>query len=398
MRREDFPVLSQGLSYLDSAASTLKPKQVVEVEADFLTQSYANVHRAVYRLGYNASQKFEQSREICARFIGADPLEFIWTSGATASLNFVAHSYLRHQLECGDNIVMTIQEHHANWLPWWQMAKDVGAECRIVRLTDQDVIDYQQLADFIDEKTKIVTVAHVANVTGAITSLEQVREIVPAGVPLCVDGAQALSHIPVNIKDIGADFYVGSAHKMYGPSGIGFAVVSTEYMKKCKQTQLGGGMVTSVTEKGVHFLDGPQGFEAGTPHISGAIGMAAACQYCEEIGLRNMQAHEASLLAYTLAQMQEFMPECRIMGHKKGVHIGTVSFDMPGIHPHDLATLCDNEDVALRAGHHCAMPLMQFWRLPALTRLSFGCYNSMADVDRFITACLKAKQMLGEVK
>ena len=397
MWRDHFPVLQSGLCYLDSAATTLKPTSVTEKEHHFLTHSYANVHRSAYKLGYEASVLFEKAREDCARFIGADPSRFIWTAGATAGLNFVAQSYLRGQLKQGDNIVITIQEHHANWLPWWQLAKEIGAECRVVLLTETDQIDYEHLIQLVDHRTKLVSVSHVSNVTGAIIDIAKIRDSIPKDTPLCVDGAQALGHMKVDVSACGADFYVGSAHKMYGPNGLGFVAVSERCMSLCTRPILGGGMVSQVGLDGsVSFLPGPSGYEAGTQHISGVIGMAAAVEFIEHIGgMAAVIAHEKKLLSYALSSLRDAFPELIIKGHQNGPHVGVISWVWPDAHPHDIATFCDSAQVALRAGHHCAMPLMQYWQVPATTRISLGCYNNEEDIDRLVGALHQVRECFG---
>ena len=396
MLREAFPALHNGLCYLDTAASALKPRVVADAMHRFDLSDYANVHRSAYTLGHKASQAFDRARETCAAFIGAKPERFVWVSGATAGINLIAHGFLKPQLSEQDNIVVTVQEHHANWLPWWDVAKTCGANVRVVPVAKDGLITTQDIMSQVDGHTKLVAISHVSNVTGQVQPIKELCEALPKHVYCCVDGAQAVAHLDVNVTDLGCDFYVASGHKMYGPSGIGFVAMSARAFELCQPYQTGGGMVLSVGHGEVMFQEGPVGLEAGTPHITGVIGLAAACDWLRTVGLDVIRAHEQKLTVMALSALRDSFSHIEIFGHRHGQQLGVISFAMPGIHPHDIATLLDEHHVAMRAGHHCAMPLMQHWQVPALTRLSLGVYNEEKDIIQMLSALHKTVQLFGE--
>ena len=395
MRRDAFPALDGDLCYLDTAASALKPKVVADATYQFELSDYANVHRSAYQLGYKASVAFDKARETCAHFIGANPERFVWVGGATAGINLIAHGFLKPILGKQDNIVLTIQEHHANWLPWWDVAKASGASVRVVPVGEDGVITVEDVLQYVDKNTKMVAISHVSNITGQVQPIKALCQKLPEHVYCCVDGAQAVAHIDVDVNDLGCDFYVASAHKMYGPSGIGFVAVSKRCFSLCRPYQTGGGMVLSVGHGEVVFQDGPVGLEAGTPHITGAIGLAAACDWLRDIGLSAIRAHELRLTDIALGCLRESFKNIKIFGHSQGDQTGVISFEMHGIHPHDIATILDEHQVAMRAGHHCAMPLMRHWQVPALTRLSFGIYNDQKDIDKMLQGLQRVVEIFG---
>jgi cysteine desulfurase/selenocysteine lyase len=398
--RADFPILARSvhgkpLVFLDSAASSQRPRAVLDAVNRYETQHHANVHRGVHTLSQEATAAFEQARETVRRFINARSIrEVVFVRGTTEAINLVAQSYGRPRLRSGDEILITGLEHHANIVPWQLVAEQTGAVLKVSPIDRRGDVSLADIESKLSPRTKLVAVAHVSNALGTVLP---VRDIVRAaharGVPVLIDGAQAVPHERVDVQALDADFYAFSGHKMYGPTGIGVLFGRESLLDAMPPWQGGGDMILSVTFEKTTFNALPFKFEAGTPNISGAVGLAAAMQYIDSIGIERIRAHEQRLLAYATERLLA-VPGLSIVGtaaHKAGV----ISFVVDGIHPHDLGTILDAEGVAIRTGHHCAMPVMDFFGLPATARASFGCYSNEDDVQRLLYALGKAREVFG---
>ena len=398
--RRDFPILTRTvhgkpLVYLDSAASAQRPLAVIRAVDDYETRSHANVHRGVHALSQEATAAFEGARERVRRFINArSTREIIFTRGTTEGINLVAQSFGRARLGPGDEILITALEHHANIVPW-QMVRDATG-CTLV-VAPIDTAGELLMEDFhrlLTPRTRLVAVAHVSNALGTILPVAEIIAAAHArGVPVLVDGAQAVPHTRVDVQALGADFYVFSAHKLYGPTGIGVLYGREELLTQMPPWQGGGDMILTVTFERTTYNELPYKFEAGTPNISGAVGLGAAIDYVETLGIEAIAAHEHSLLEAATAALTQ-IPGLRLIGtaaHKAAV----VSFVMEGIHPHDLGTILDAEGVAVRTGHHCAQPVMDFFGIPATARASFACYNTQAEVQQLAAALRHAQEVFG---
>jgi len=387
--RADFPILDQKahgkpLAYLDNANTTQKPRAVIDAESRFYARDYAGVHRAVYELAERATRAYESGRDAVRRLLRApDSHEVILLRGTTEAINLVASSYGRMRLRAGDEILITAMEHHSNIVPWQLACEQFGAKLVVAPIDDRGELILEELERRIGPRTRIVAVTHVSNVLGTVNP---VREIVDAAhaqnVPVLVDGAQAAPHLPVDVGALGCDFYAFSGHKIYGPSGIGALWARRELLEAMPPYHGGGSMIESVSFEKTTFAGIPAKFEAGTPNIAGTIGLAAAIDYVEAIGLERISAHEQALLAYANDGLAE-LPGIRVIGTAPG-KAGVLSFAIDGVHPHDVATVLDREGVAVRAGHHCAQPLMERFGVPATVRASFGLYNTRADVDALL--------------
>jgi cysteine desulfurase / selenocysteine lyase len=385
--RRDFPILRRSargkpLVYLDSAASAQKPRQVIDAIRDFYENHYANIHRGVYELSETATRMHDEARAKVARLLGAaDPREIVFTRNATEAINLVAWSYGRRRLQAGDEVLVTELEHHANLVPWQLLCEERGARLRVAPIDDRGELRLDAFEALLSERTKLVAVTHVSNALGTVTP---VRELVAlahrAGAVALVDGAQAVPRLPVDVRAIGCDFYAFSGHKLYGPTGIGVLYGHLPLLEAMPPWQAGGDMIASVSYEKATFADPPYRFEAGTPDIAGAIGLGAAIDYVEGLGLERIARHEAELLAYGTALLAE-IPGVRLVGTARE-KTGVLSFVVDGIHPHDVGTVLDQEGVAIRAGHHCAQPLMERLGLPATVRASLGVYNARSDLDR----------------
>ena len=393
--RADFPILStevygKPLVYLDNAASAQKPRQVIDKMTSVLETGYANVHRGLHYLSNKATDDFEAARESARQFLNAPKVEdIIFTSGATDAINLVAYSYLAPRIEPGDEIILSIMEHHSNIVPWHYLREEKGAVLKWVPVTDDGTLDFEAYLAMLSPKTKMVALTQMSNALGTITPMQ---EIIAAahniGAPVLVDGCQGAVHIVTDVQDLDADFYVFSGHKVYGPSGIGVLYGKTDLLAQMRPYRGGGEMIREVTTDKITYGDAPHRFEAGTPPIVEAIGLGAALDYMMDIGRADMVAHENDLLAYATQQILE-INTIKLFGtsENKG---SILAFNAEGIHAHDLATMIDRSGVAVRAGHHCAQPLMQRYQVPATARASFACYNTHAEVDRFVEAVRKA--------
>ena len=396
--RRDFPVLQRTvhgkpLVYLDTAASAQRPLAVIEATDRFYREHNANVHRGVHTLSQEATELYEGARRRLAGFLNAaSEREVIFTRGTTESINLVAQSYLRPRLQPGDEILVTHMEHHSNIVPWQMLREQTGAVLKVAPINERGELLLDELEKLLTERVKLLGIVHVSNALGTINPVAEVcRMAARHGIPVLVDGAQALPHTRVDLQALGCDFYACSAHKMYGPTGIGALWAREATLDAMPPWQGGGEMITKVTFEHTTWNDLPAKFEAGTPNIAGGVGFGAAVEYMERVGVENAAAHEHEVLEYATARISE-IDEVRIIG--TAVHkAGALSFTFGDVHPHDLGTIIDHFGVAIRTGHHCTMPLMQFYGVPATARASFGMYNTKAEVDVFIDALLKARDM-----
>jgi len=396
----DFPALAQKvhghrLAYLDSGASAQKPRCVIDAMSRFYETDYANIHRGVHELSMRATQAYDAARESVRGFLNAAHAdEIVFTRGATESLNLVAASWGRTFLKAGDEVVLTQLEHHANIVPWQMLRQEKGIVLRVVPIQANGDVLIEDVRAALNDKTKLVSVAHVSNALGTVLPVEELIAAVHArGIPVLLDGAQAVSHRAVDVQALDVDFYVFSGHKLYGPTGIGVLYGKRALLKSMPPYQGGGDMIASVTFEETLYQEPPSRFEAGTPAIAEAVGLKAAIDYVQGIGFKKIAAHEAALLAEGTARLAA-IDGVRLIGTapKKS---GILSFVVNGIHPHDLGTILDGYGVAIRAGHHCAQPAMEALGLVATARVSFGIYNTSADIDALVAALLKAKELMG---
>jgi len=395
--RSDFPLLTAhaGMHYLDSAATAQKPTAVLDALRTFYETANANPHRGAYALSAAATDAYHEARVTIARFIGvADADRLVFTRGTTESMNLVASSWGRANVRAGDEIVVTGIEHHANFVPWQQLAKATGATLRIVELTAEQTIDLSSLRAVVNEHTRVVAVTHVSNAVGSITPLADVVRIVRSrsAAILVVDGAQAVPHLPVNLDALDVDFYAFSGHKMLGPMGIGALVGRRTLLEAMPPYQFGGDMIEWVHDADSTWNVIPHKFEAGTPNAADAVGLAAAVRYLEALDMTKVREHELALLQLADARLRA-MPGVTVYGPEAAVRSGVVSFSVDGVHPHDLATIFDQRGVCIRAGHHCAQPLMRRLGVSATARASFYVYSDASDVDALCHA-VEAAQTL----
>jgi len=389
--RRDFPVLDQQvhgrpLVYLDNAATTHKPRAVIEAVARYYEHDNSNVHRGVHTLSQRATDQMEATRDIVQRFINAPAREqVIFTSGTTASINLVAHGFARAFLKAGDEVLITGMEHHANIVPWQQACEFSGATLKVANITDAGELDLDDFKNKLSPRTKIAAFVHVSNALGTINPIEQMIALAKAaGAAVLIDGAQAIAHVPVDVQKLDCDFYVFSGHKLYGPTGTGVLYGKREWLDKLPVYQTGGDMIREVSFERTTFAPIPSKFEAGTPHIAGIIGLGAAINYLSSLPWAAVVEHEHKLLAYATERAQQ-IPGLKIYGTAAN-KAAVLSFVIGDIHPHDIGTFLDFEGVAVRAGHHCAMPVMQRFDVPATARASFAIYNTLAEVDKLIDA------------
>jgi cysteine desulfurase/selenocysteine lyase len=398
--RRDFPILAttmhgRPLVYLDSAASSQKPRVVLDAEREFYETTNANIHRGVYALSAEATRRYDVAREKLAAYLGAAHAhEVIFTRGTTESINLVAQSWARPRLKSGDEILLTEMEHHSNIVPWQLVAEQTGAIVRAAPITDRGELDLERFASLVTDRTKIVAVAHVSNALGTINPVRRIADLAhAAGAVLVVDGAQAAPHLPVDVEALGADFYALSSHKMLGPTGVGVLYGRESLLDAMPPYQGGGDMIHTVTFSGSTWAPLPAKFEAGTPNIAGAVGFGAAVDYIEQIGRDRIAEHEHALLTHATDRVTE-VPGLRIIGTAP-LKASVLSFVMEGIHPHDIGTILDSEGVCIRAGHHCAQPLMKRMGVPATARASFAVYNTEREADALVAALHKARELFG---
>ena len=398
--RREFPVLSRvvngrPLCYLDSAASSQRPQFVIDAISRYYETTHANVHRGVHTLSQEATDLFEGARETLRRFINArSTREVIFVRGTTEAINLVAQSYARPRLQPGDEILISWLEHHANIVPWQMVCEQTGAVLKVIPITRSGEVDYAAFESLLSDRTRLLALSHVSNALGTIVPVERfIREARRRGIPVLLDGAQAAPHMPVDVQALDCDFYCFSGHKMCGPTGIGVLYGRESLLAAMPPWQGGGDMILAVSFKGTVYNELPYKFEAGTPHIAGAIGLGAAVDYLEAIGLERIAAAEQDLLDYATQRLAT-IPGLTLVGTAPA-KAAVVSFTVDGVHPHDLGTILDHEGVAIRTGHHCAMPVMEFFGLPATARASFAFYNTRAEVDRLVDALQVAREMLG---
>ncbi|MEG3264836.1 cysteine desulfurase [Streptococcus suis] len=395
--RKDFSILDQvvndePLVYLDNAATTQKPQQVLDVLADYYQKDNANVHRGVHTLSERATARYEAARQKVADFIQAkSSKEILFTRGTTTSLNWVAQ-FAKEILQPDQEVIISVQEHHSNIIPWQQACQQTGAKLRYVTLKDGE-LDVDSLKFMLSKKTKFVSLAHVSNVLGSVAPIGEIAELVhQVGAYLVVDGAQSVPHMAVNVQELDVDFYAFSGHKMLGPTGIGVLYGKEELLNLMSPVEFGGEMIDFVYEQSATWKELPWKFEAGTPNIAGAIGLGAAIDYLTEIGMDAIQAHEAELVDYVFPKLQA-IPGLTIYGSQDlSKRTGVIAFNLEDLHPHDVATALDYEGVAVRAGHHCAQPLLRYLQVPATVRASFYIYNTKADCDKLVEAIIKTKE------
>ncbi|NGP46329.1 cysteine desulfurase [Bacillaceae bacterium SIJ1] len=400
--KKQFPILDQEVNgqplvYLDSAATSQKPKQVIEAIDNYYQTVNSNVHRGVHTLGTYATDAYEGAREKVRNFIGASSTEeIIFTRGTTTALNIVAASYGGANLSTGDEIVLTPMEHHSNLIPWQQVAKKTGAVLKYIPLQPDGTIDVQDVENTVSERTKIVSVVHVSNVLGTINPVKEIAAIAHRnGAVMVVDGAQSTPHMSVDVQELDCDFFAFSGHKMCAPTGIGALYGKKSLLETMEPVEFGGEMIDFVDLYESTWKELPWKFEGGTPIIAGAVGLGAAISYLEEIGMENILAHEHELATYAMEKMQAF-EGLTVYGPKKD-RAGVVTFNIDGVHPHDVATILDMQGIAVRAGHHCAQPLMKWLNVSSTARASFYLYNTTNDVDRLIDGLRQAKEYFSDV-
>jgi cysteine desulfurase/selenocysteine lyase len=398
--RRDFPVLERSvrgrpLAYLDNAASSQRPRVVIDAMSRYYETSHANVHRGVHTLSQEATDLFEGARETVRRFINARSVrEIVFVRGTTEAVNLVAQSFGRPRLGPGDEILISWLEHHANIVPWQMVCQQTGATLKVAPITQSGEVDFDAFAALLSPRTRLVALAHVSNALGTVVPVRRfIAEAHRHGVPVLLDGAQAVPHMPVDVQALDCDFYAFSGHKMCGPTGIGILYGRESLLREMPPWQGGGDMILAVSFEKTVYNDLPYKFEAGTPAIADAIGLGAAVDYLQGLGLERIAAAEHALLEYANARLAT-VPGLRFVGTAAD-KAAVVSFTVERVHPHDLGTILDHEGVAIRTGHHCAMPVMEFYGVPATARASFAFYNTRAEVDRLVDALHVAREMLG---
>jgi cysteine desulfurase/selenocysteine lyase len=398
--RKDFPILAREvygkpLVYLDNGASAQKPNAVLDAMNDFASREYANVHRGVHYLSAVATDRYEAARETVRRFLNAGSVdEIVFTKGGTESINLVSYAFLAPRIQPGDEIVLTVMEHHSNIVPWHFLRERNGAVLKWVDVRDDGSLDIEALDAAIGPKTKLVAVTHMSNVLGTVTPLKDIIARAHAkGAPVLIDGCQGVVHEPVDVRALDVDFYAFTGHKLYGPTGIGVLYAKAAHLKTMRPFNGGGEMIREVSREKITYADAPARFEAGTPPIIESIGLAAAIDYLGTLDRAAVAAHENDLLRYTRERLRE-LNWVRVIGDAPGKG-AIISFETEGMHAHDVATILDREGVATRAGHHCAQPLMERFGVASTTRASFALYNTRAEADALIDALHKARKILG---
>lgn len=398
--RADFPILSQQvhgkpLVYFDNGATSQKPRVVIETLERYYAAENANIHRGVHTLSERATAAYEAAREKIRGFINARfDKEIIFVRGTTEAINLVAQSYGRSFLRSGDEIIVSAMEHHSNIVPWQMVCEQVGARLRVIPINHDGEIVMEEYARLLNDRTKLVAVTHISNALGTVAPVKEIIAAARArGIPVLLDGAQAVPHLQIDVQDLGCDFYAFSGHKMFGPTGIGVLYGRCELLEKMPPYQGGGDMISLVTFEKTHYNVLPYKFEAGTPHIAGVIGLGAAVDYLKGLDWEQIAAHEHQLLSYATEALREF-PALKIIGTAKD-KAGVLSFVFDHVHAHDVGTILDQEGVAVRAGHHCAMPVMQRFGVPATTRASFAFYNTVEEIDVLVKAIQRVLKVFG---
>ncbi|MGD9545968.1 MAG: aminotransferase class V-fold PLP-dependent enzyme [Candidatus Krumholzibacteriia bacterium] len=395
--RGDFPVFAvtengKPLVYLDSAASAQKPHQVLDAVRHFEAFEYANIHRGVYKLSETATARYEGARASVRRFLNAsDDREIVFVRGTTEAVNLVARSFAKPRLAPGDEILITHLEHHSNIVPWQLICAETGAELKVAPIDARGVVDLEAFAGLLGPRTRFAAFAHVSNALGTVNPVGEMTRLAHAqGVPVLVDGAQAVAHLPVDVQEIGCDFYAFSGHKLYGPSGIGALYGMLEHLEAMPPFQGGGDMIRSVSFSGTTFAPAPQKFEAGTPNIGGAVGLGAAIEYVEAIGWEAIESHQRALQEHG-EQVLASITGLRLIGTAPE-RVSLFSYVLDGVHPHDIGTFLAADNIAVRSGHHCAQPVMERFGVPATTRASLGIYNTRSDLDALAAGLQRVKE------
>jgi cysteine desulfurase/selenocysteine lyase len=398
--RREFPILAQRvhgkpLAYLDSAATSQKPQSVVDAMSRYYLHDNANVHRGVYQLAERATAAYEGARERVARYLGAaDPREIVFVRGTTEAVNLVAQAFGRQNVGPGDEVLITGMEHHSNIVPWYMLAQEKGARLVVAPLDDRGVLEVEELERRIGPRTRLVAVTHVSNTLGTVNPVRRIVEAAHAhGVPVLLDGAQAVPHFRVDVRELGCDFYAFSGHKLFGPTGIGVLYGKAALLDAMPPWQGGGDMILSVTFERVLYNRIPYKLEAGTPDIAGAVGLGAAVDWLDRLDWAGAEAHERALLAHATARLSE-IPGLRIIGTAPD-KVSVISFVLDGVHPHDIGTILDREGVAVRVGHHCTQPLMQRFGVPATARASLAFYNTREEIDALAAGLGRVREMFG---
>jgi len=398
--REEFPILKQlvygkPLVYLDNAATSQKPTAVIDAMTRYYSTDNSNIHRGVHLLSERATQAYEEVRIKVQRFINAaQPKEIIFTRGTTEAINLVAGSYGRATVRSGDEVLITAMEHHSNIVPWQILCEEKGARLRVAPINDDGELILEEFAKLLNERTRIVSLVHVSNALGTINPIRAIVEIAHRhNVPVMIDGAQAAPHMKLDVRELDCDFYAFSGHKVYGPTGIGVLYGKASLLEAMPPYQGGGDMIASVTFEKTTYNTLPYKFEAGTPNIAGTIGLGAAIDYVNQIGIGRIARYEHELLNYGTEALSQ-IPGLRMIGTAKD-KAGVLSFVLEGVHPHDVGTILDREGVAIRTGHHCAMPVMERFGIPATARASLACYNTKEEIDALVTGLHKVKEVFG---
>ena len=398
--RADFPILQEQvrgrqLVYLDNAATSQKPRAVLDAIIRYYEHSNANVHRGVHYLSERATAEYESARKVVQLFLGAArPSEIIFVRSATEAVNLVAQTYGHTHVGAGDEVLITAMEHHSNIVPWQLLCDEKGAKLRVAPIDDRGELILDEFESLLGPRTKIVAVGHVSNALGTLNPIKSITAMAHAkGIPVLVDGAQAAPRLAVNVQDLDCDFYAFSGHKAYGPTGIGVLYGKSALLETMPPYQGGGEMISSVTFDKTIYNKVPHKFEAGTPDMSGAVGLGAAIEYLNTLGIENIAAHEHELLAYATEAVAD-IPGVRLIGTARE-KVGVLSFVMDGIHPHDIGTILDQEGIAIRTGHHCAQPVMERFGVDATARASFGLYNTKDEVDELVRGLGKVQEVFG---
>jgi cysteine desulfurase / selenocysteine lyase len=398
--RADFPILDQNihghpLVYLDNAASSQKPRAVIDAIARLYSHDYANIHRGVHQLSERSTKQYEDTRATVQRFVNAaDAREIVFVRGTTEAINLVAQTYGRQNVRRGDEILISALEHHSNIVPWQMLCEEKGAALRIAPVGDDGGISADDFAKLLSGRTKIVSIAHISNVLGTILPVREIAKLAhDHGAVVMIDGAQAAPHTRVDVQDLDVDFYAFSSHKLYGPTGTGVLYGKAALLEAMPPYQGGGDMIRSVTFEKTTYNTLPYKFEAGTPNIEGVIGLGAAIDYVTSLGLDRIAQHERDLLEYATCELSR-IPGLRIVG-TAAEKAAVISFVIDGVHPHDVGTILDRQGIAVRTGHHCAQPLMERFGIPATTRASFALYNTREEVDAFVRGIAKVKEIFG---
>lgn len=398
--RADFPILHQNvhghpLVYLDNAATTQKPRQVIDAITHYYEHDNANIHRGVHALSQRATDEYELARRTAQEFVGAeDCREIIFVRSTTEAINLVAQTYGRQNLKPGDGVLITAMEHHSNIVPWQMICEEKHAKLRVAPINEAGELVLDEFEKLLTSKTKLVAIAHLSNALGTINPVRQIVEMAHAkGIPVMVDGAQAAPRLPVNVRELDCDFYAFSGHKIYGPTGIGVLYGKLALLEAMPPYQGGGDMISSVAFERTVYNKVPHKFEAGTPDISGPIGLKAALDYVTRLRIENIERHENELLEYATKRVSA-LPGIKLIGTAKN-KAGVLSFVMEGVHPHDIGTILDQEGIAIRTGHHCAQPVMERYGIPATARASFGLYNTKEEIDVLVSGIKKVQEVFG---